>query len=88
MDMIVDSEKLTWLEKEPSKSFKRSRSLKEVAVSIANGGGSSHSARGDTLKLLLTYLERAGVSYQLTAHPKCGYYIQGIPRKEWMDKND
>lgn len=88
MGMIVDSEKLTWLDKESTKSQLRNRSLKDYVDTIANGGGGRHSGLGDTLKLTLTRLEQAGISYQLTAHPKRGYYLQGLPREEWMDKND
>lgn len=86
MDMIVGSE--TWLDREPSKSQLRNRFLKGLPASIAAGGGSSHSDRGETLRLLLTRLEQAGVSYQLTAHPKYDYYVQGILREEWMDKEN
>lgn len=86
MDMTVDSE--TWLDREPSKSQLRNKFLKELPTHIAKGGSSNHSGRAETLRLLLTRLERAGVSYQLTAHPKYGYYVQGLPREEWMNKND
>lgn len=85
MVFIVDSEIITWLDKEPSKSILRNKFLKEQIEYIKNGGGSNHSAMGATLRLLLTRLERADISYQLTAHPKHGYYVQGLPREEWMD---
>lgn len=85
--MTVDSEQSTWLDKEPSKSQLRNRMLKNYVDKIANGGGGRHSSLGDTLKLTIKRLEQAGVSYQLTAHPKYGYYLQGLPKEEWM-KND
>lgn len=88
MDMIVDSEKRTWLDKEPSKSELRNVHLKQIVKNISEGGCSSHSAFGMTLKMTLKRLEQAGVSYQLTAHPGIGYHVQGIKREEWMDKND
>lgn len=72
-------ERVLWLDKEPSKSSLRSRSLKDYVEDIANGGGGRHSALGDTLGLTIRRLEEVGISYQLTAHPGEGYYLKGIP---------
>lgn len=39
----------------------------------------SHSSSGTTIQIIIEYLEAEKISYQLTAHPGCGYMIQGIP---------
>lgn len=88
MDMTVDNEKGTWLDLKTRPMFRRSRHLKDLISHIANGGGSSHSAYGQTLGLTIRRLEQAGISYQLTAHPGYGYYLQGIPKEDWMNKNE
>lgn len=74
----MDSEKKTWLDIEPSKSNLRNRFLKDYVNQIASGKGGNHSALGGTLGLTIRRLEQAGISYQLTAHPGKGYYLQGI----------
>lgn len=76
-----------WLDKIPSKSQLSNKLLKNYVDRIAEGGGGNHSAAGDTLLLTIKRLEEAGVSYQLTAHPGYGYYLQGLPKEDWM-KND
>lgn len=70
---------MTWLDEKPTKQQRRSRFLKEEISRIKAGGMTSHSARGATLQILIEYLEQEKVSYQLTAHPGCGYMIKGIP---------
>ena len=72
----------SWLDVIPRPQMLRSRSLKAYVNTIAEGGGGSHSGNGETLKLTIERLEAAGVSYQLTAHPGHGYYLQGIPKED------
>lgn len=70
---------MTWLDEKPTKQQRRSLYIKGAVKRIKEGGMTSHSARGATLQILIEYLEQERVSYQLTAHPGCGYMIQGIP---------
>lgn len=76
--------KQTWLDIIPPPKMIANLSLRDYVKKIAEGGGGSHSGKGETLRLTIKRLEAAGISYQLTAHPGYGYYIQGIPKEDWM----
>lgn len=45
----------------------------------------NHSARGDTLFIIIKRLEEAKIPYQLTAYPGYGYEIKGIDKLDFME---
>lgn len=76
---------MIWVQKEPSRSQVRSRTLKLLFQKLINSGWSSyHSGIGETLRLEIERLEEAGIPYQLTAYPGYGYTVKRIPPLDFM----
>lgn len=78
--------KKPWWERTIMPSLLRSRLLRGTHERmIREGGTSSHSARGDTLRLIVQRLEEARCPYTLTAIPGRGYIVE-VPdqiEREW-----
>lgn len=58
-------------------SFVRNKHLRLAAERmVKEGGASTHSAMGATLKVMISYLEEAGVPYVLKGCPGQGYLLE------------